>query len=264
MTARDPHGLSGPASSRIYDFSIGGKDNFSPDREVALAALDAFPAARLIPREGRKFLRRSVRYLLGQGIRQFLDIGCGLPGNGNVHQVVHGVDEDGVIAYVDIDPVAVVHFQSLLHAVPNAVAVRADARRPDEIIGHPEITRLIDFDRPVGVLMFVVLCHLTDEEDPQRTARAFREAMAPGSMLALCDLTDESLTAEERAAAGDMLTRLMPGMRIPFRSHEYIAGYFEGLEMVEPGLVAAPEWRPDRPYDPPTGWMLGGVGRKPL
>ncbi|MBG6090883.1 SAM-dependent methyltransferase [Actinomadura viridis] len=261
MREHDPHDPLGPASSRIYDFSIGGKDNYTSDREVALQAVETFPAARLLPRENRKFMRRAVRYLLEAGVRQFLDVGCGLPGKGNVHQIVHGVAPAAPVVYVDHDPVAVIHYQALLHAVPAATAVHADARAPQGILKHPDVTALIDFDRPVGVLMFSVLSHLLDEEDPEATAGAFREAMAPGGHLALCDFTDENLTPAERAAGKDLARRT--GVPLTFRSRARIAGYFAGMDLAEPGLVYAPEWRPDRPYEPPTGWLLGGVARKP-
>ncbi|MFB4314528.1 SAM-dependent methyltransferase [Actinomadura sp. 21ATH] len=258
---KDPHGLEGPASSRIYDFSIGGKDNYTPDRDVALQAFESLPAARLLPRENRKFMRRALRHLLDEGVRQFVDVGCGLPGNGNVHQVVHGVAPDAPVVYVDNDPVAVVHYQSLLHSVRAATAVRADARDPQGILKHPEVTELIDFDRPVGVLMCAVLSHLTDEEDPGSTVRAFRDAMAPGSRLALSDLTDENLTPEESRIRDELIER--NGVIITLRPRAFIASCFEGLELAEPGLVYAPDWRPDRPHEPATGWLLGGVGRKP-
>ncbi|GAA2416660.1 SAM-dependent methyltransferase [Actinomadura vinacea] len=261
MTARDPHGLNGPASSRIYDFSIGGKDNYTPDREAALEAFETFPAARLLPRENRKFMRRAVRYLLDAGIRQFIDVGCGLPGKGNVHEVVHGTDPAATVVYVDYDPVAVVHYQAQLHTLSNAAAVRADARDPDGILKHPEVTALIDFDRPVGVLMISLLCHLRDEDDPEATVRSFREAMAPGSHLALSTLTDENLTAAERTTSADLIRRV--GFALEFRCRDRIAGFLDGFEPAEPGLVYAPEWRPDRPYDEPTGWLLAAVARKP-
>ncbi|MFC5746470.1 SAM-dependent methyltransferase [Actinomadura rugatobispora] len=260
MTERDPHGLSGPASSRIYDFSIGGKDNYTSDREAALEAFAAFPAARHLPRENRKFMRRAVRFLLEAGVRQFIDVGCGLPGKGNVHQVAHAVDPDARVVYVDHDPVAVVHFQALLHALPTAIAVHADAREPEGILNHPEVAALIDFDRPVGVLMISVLCHLRDEEGPEAAVGAFRDAVAPGSHLALCEFTDENLTARERSVSEELTRR--NGVVVTFRCRERIAGFLDGFEPVEPGLVYAPEWRPDRPYDEPTGWLLAAVARK--
>ncbi|GAA4105495.1 MULTISPECIES: SAM-dependent methyltransferase [Actinomadura] len=250
-----------PASSRIYDFSLGGKDNYSPDRQTALKAFEALPAARLLPRENRKFMRRAVRFLLDAGVRQFLDVGCGLPGKGNVHEVVHGVDPGAAVVYVDHDPVAVVHYQALLHAVPTATAVCADARDPAAILAHPEVTALIDFTRPVGVLMFCVLSHFADPERAHSSVAAFRAAMAPGSHLALSDFTDETMTDHERAVSADLMRD--SGIPLAFRPRGCLAAYFDGLELVEPGLVPAPEWRPDRPYDRPSGWLLAGVARKP-
>ncbi|GAA4154945.1 SAM-dependent methyltransferase [Actinomadura keratinilytica] len=250
-----------PASSRITDFSLGGKDNYGPDRETALKAFEALPAARLLPRENRKFMRRAVRFLLAAGVRQFLDVGCGLPGKGNVHEVVHGVDPAATVVYIDNDPVAVVHFQALLHAVPTATAVCADARDPASILTHPEVTALIDFARPVGVLMCCVLSHFADPRRAHSSAAAFRAAMAPGSHLAVSDFTDEALTDRERAVSAELMRE--SGIPLAFRPRDCLAAYFDGLELVEPGLVPAPEWRPDRPYERPTGWLLAGVARKP-
>ncbi|MDL4774677.1 MULTISPECIES: SAM-dependent methyltransferase [Thermomonosporaceae] len=259
MTERDAPdlGFGSPAASRIYDFSLGGKDNYGPDREAAIRAFQTFPAARLLPRENRKFMRRAVRHLVDAGITQFLDIGCGLPGKGNVHQVAADAD----VVYVDHDPVAVVHYQALLHAVPRATAVRADARRPHEILAHPEVTALIDFGRPVAVLMTAVLDLITDADDPEATVRAFRDAMAPGGHLVVCDLTDAVITPAERDTAAELVRA--NGVAVSLRPPARIAGYFDGFELLEPGLVNAPEWRPDRPHEPASGWLLAGVGRKP-
>ncbi|MFC4907124.1 SAM-dependent methyltransferase [Actinomadura gamaensis] len=258
---RPDHGLGRPAASRVYDFSLGGKDNYSKDRDVAIQAFERLDAARLLPRENRKFMRRAVRYLLDAGVRQFLDIGCGLPGRGNVHEVVHGVDPEATVVYVDHDPVAVVHYRALLHSVPTAAVVHADARDPASVLGDPQVTRLIDFDRPVGVLMIAMLDLIPDRDDPRAVVRAFRDRMAPGSHLVVCDFLDENLTDEERAIADDLVRR--NGIVVTLRPRAFIADYFDGLQLVEPGLVYAPDWRPDRPYDPPTGWLLAGVGVKP-
>ncbi|MFD0691695.1 SAM-dependent methyltransferase [Actinomadura fibrosa] len=253
--------LEGPAASRIYDFSLGGKDNYGADREVAMEAFGSFPAARHLPRENRKFMRRALRSMLAAGLRQFIDVGCGLPGKGNVHEVVHGTDPDGRVVYVDIDPVCVVHYQALLHAVPGATAVRGDVRRPAGILGAPEVTALIDFGRPIGVLMTAVLDLVLDEDDPHASVAAFRDAMAPGSHLAICDFAEEGLTPEERAVRDRMIAE--NGVVVTFRPRARLEAFFDGLELLEPGLVPAPEWRPDRPHEPATGWLLAGVGRKP-
>ncbi|KAB2345217.1 SAM-dependent methyltransferase [Actinomadura rudentiformis] len=259
MSDRDPLkdlGFDGPASARVYDYSLGGKDNYAPDRSAASDALDAYSVARLLPRENRKFMRRAVRYLLATGVRQFIDIGCGLPGKGNVHDLALGADPDAKVVYVDNDPVAVVHFQAL-----GATAINADARHPETILGHPELTALIDFDRPVGILMISMLDWIPDEDDPDTVVAAFREALSPGGHLVICDFLSDNLSDADRATHRELTERY--GISLTFRSSERFKGFFDGLDLVEPGLVLAPEWRPDRPYDPPSGWLLAGVGRKP-
>ncbi|MBO2455468.1 SAM-dependent methyltransferase [Actinomadura barringtoniae] len=249
------------ASARILDFAVGGKDNYSADREVAIETFQSLPATRLLPRENRKFMRRAVRFLLEAGIRQFIDVGCGLPGKADLHEVVLGADPDARVVYVDNDPVSVVHFQSLVHAVPGAAAILADAREPRSILEHEGLTGLIDFGKPVAVLMISVLDLLLDEEDPEATVAAFTSAMAPGSHLVVCDFTDENLTAEERATADHLIREY--GVVVTFRSRERLTGFFDGLGLLEPGLVNAAEWRPDREGEPPSGWLLAGIGRKP-
>ncbi|QFG20602.1 SAM-dependent methyltransferase [Actinomadura sp. WMMB 499] len=251
----------GAASARIYDYSLGGKDNYGPDRDAAMAALAMHRVARLLPRENRKFMRRAVRYLLDAGVRQFLDIGCGLPGKGNVHELAQRADPGARTVYVDNDPVAVVHYQALLHAVPTATAVHGDARRPADVLADPEVTALIDLDRPVGVLMIGMLDQITDADDPDGVVRTFRDAMAPGGHLVICDLASDRLTAADFAKHEKIVELL--GFPVVFRPAARLAGFFDGLELVDPGLVPAPEWRPDRPYDPPSGWLMAGVGRKP-
>ncbi|MBO2457447.1 SAM-dependent methyltransferase [Actinomadura violacea] len=254
-------GSTGAALNRIYDYSLGGKDNYCADREIAIEVFGSFRAARLLPRENRKFLRRAVRHMLDAGVRQFLDVGCGLPGKGNVHEVVHARDPDGRVVYVDIDRVAVVHYQALLHAVPNAAAVHGDARKPHAVLADPEVTALIDLRRPIGVLMTATLDAILDEEDPDGVVRAFTEAMAPGSHLAICDFTGDAMTPQERALQDRIVAE--NGLVFTARPRSRITAFFDGLELVEPGLVPAPEWRPDRPHEPATGWLVAGVGRKP-
>jgi len=263
MPDREPPdlGFNGPASSRVYDYSLGGKDNYGADREAATEALGLHRVAHLLPRENRKFMRRAVRHLLDAGVRQFIDVGCGLPGKGNVHDLAHAADPDARVVYVDIDPVAVVHYQSLVHAVKGVGAVNGDARRPAQILADPEVTALIDFDRPVGVLMISMLDWIPDEDDPDAVVAAFRAALAPGGHLVICDFLSDHLTGDDWAAHHDLTER--HGISLTFRSSQRFAGWFEGLDLVDPGLVLAPEWRPDRPYDPPSGWLMAGVGRKP-
>jgi hypothetical protein len=262
VTERDSPGLdfTSAASSRVYNYALGGKDNFAKDRQLAADMAAACAVTRKLPRENRKFMRRAVRFMLDAGVRQFIDIGCGLPGRGNVHDVVHAVDPQASVVYVDSDPVAVVHYQSLLHADPTATVIRADARKPTEVLGHPEVTALIDFDRPVGVLIVATLHLVTDEEDPDAIAAAFRAAMAPGSYLALCDLASDNLTDTDWAVFHELTDK--HGIVAVYRCSDRLKEFFGDLELVEPGLVNAPEWRPDREHEPPSGWLLAAVARK--
>ncbi|MEU5879255.1 SAM-dependent methyltransferase [Spirillospora sp. NPDC047279] len=261
MNDRDKLGFDVPASARVYDYSLGGKDNYGPDRSAASDALDMYEVAHLLPRENRKFMRRAVRHLLDAGVRQFIDLGCGLPGKGNVHDLAHAADPSATVVYVDNDPVAVVHFQSLLHAVENATAIAADARRPEAILTHPELTALIDLDRPVGILMISMLDWIPDEDDPDAVVAAFRDALAPGGHLVICDFLSDNLSEADRAIHKELTDRY--NISLTFRSSERFKGFFTGLDLLDPGLVLAPDWRPDRPYDRPSGWLMAGVARKP-
>ncbi|MGI5163541.1 SAM-dependent methyltransferase [Spirillospora sp. CA-253888] len=249
------------ASARIYDFALGGKDNYAADREAAVQAYRELPAARLLPRENRKFMRRAVRAMLDAGVRQFLDLGCGLPGRGNVHEVALAADPGCRTVYVDHDPVAVVHYQALLGPVPGATAVCADVREPAAILADPEVTALLDLSRPVGVLLIATLGLVGDDAVALRTVRAFRDALPPGGHLALCDFTDEALTPRDLEVNRELMRA--SGVRVDFRSREVLASCFDGLEPLPPGLVPAADWRPDRPHPPATGWLLAGVARKP-
>ncbi|MCW2903302.1 MAG: hypothetical protein JWO67_5567 [Streptosporangiaceae bacterium] len=242
----------------MYDYALGGKDNFAADRVVAEQMFKALSMKTLPTTENRRFMRRAVRFLLGQGIRQFLDIGCGLPGRGNVHDLAHKADPQARVVYVDYDPVAVNHYSAVLSADANATAIHADARQAGEILTHPDVIRLIDFDRPVGLLMISVLDVITDQ-DPAGIVATFRDAMAPGSHLALAHTTDEGKSPEEISAGHAALKPIREQWRV--RDRREITGFFDGFEILEPGIVSLPEWRPDRPYDTPSGWLLGGMGR---
>jgi hypothetical protein len=147
----------------MYDYALGGKDNYAADREASDTIRAVLPTALLAVRENRKFMRRAVRYLLSIGVRQFLDIGCGMPGRGNVHDLAHAVDPAATVAYVDNDPVIVNHYQALLSSSGSAAAFEADLRRPHDILSSSQVTELIDFRRPVGVLMIAVLHYLSDD-----------------------------------------------------------------------------------------------------
>jgi SAM-dependent methyltransferase len=247
-----------PNNARMYDYALGGKDNFAADRAVVEEVFAALSLKSLPTTENRRFMRRAVRFLLSQGVRQFLDIGCGLPGRGNVHDLAHKVDPTATVVYVDYDPVAVSHYNAILSGRATATAIHADARNAGDIMARPEVTRLIDFDRPVGLLMISVLELITDQ-DPAGIVAEFRDAMAPGGHLALSHTTHEGKSREELDAGATLLEPIRETWRL--RRRDQITGFFDGFDILEPGIVQAPDWRPDRPYETPSGWLLAGVGR---
>ena len=248
-----------PNDTRMYDYALGGKDNFAADRAAAQKLYEAIPVASLPPGENRRFMRRAVRHLLKQGVRQFLDLGCGLPGRGNVHQLVGTADPEATVVYVDYDPVAVSHYRALLTGSATTAAVHADVRKPGDLLAHPDVTRLIDFDRPVGLLMISLLYLIPDDADPAGIVAGFHDALAPGSHLALSHYTGDGQSPEALAAFASGVERMRE--QVTLRTTAEITELFAGFDLLDPGVVPAPDWRPDRPYQPPSGWLLAGVGR---
>lgn len=248
--------------ARLCDFALGGKDNFAADRTAALKLADALAEARYLLSEWHRFRARALEALLDAGVRQFLDLGCGMPVRDNVHDIVHARDPQARVVYVDIDAVAVTHFLALLSSkVPAATAVQADVRDLEGVLGHPEVAARLDLDRPIGILLIAVLHLIGDEDDPDGIVAGYREAMAPGSHLVYSDLSGEEQPAERVATylrIGDEI-----GIPVTMRGRTRASRFFTGLDLLEPGLVSAPDWRPSGPFRPPTRWLLGGVGRKP-
>ncbi|HEX6470842.1 MAG TPA: SAM-dependent methyltransferase [Streptosporangiaceae bacterium] len=253
-----------PNVARIYDYFLGGKDNFAADREAAERILAIIPEARSGARLNRQFLGRAVRFLARAGVRQFIDLGAGLPTRANVHEVAHQVDPAARVVYVDNDPVIRVHAQALLHNVETATIVEADLRDPDNILGHPELRDFIDFSEPVAVLMVGVLHFIADTADPCGIVARFRDVMTPGSYLAI-----SHATAEPRPREGSMVAAVYRQASAPLnpRVRAEVQRFFTGLELVDPGVVYAPQWRPEAAaghiQDPATAHMLVGVGHKP-
>lgn len=244
----------------MFDYALGGKDNYEVDRQASEQVHEALPTALVAVQENRRFMRRAVRHLLSLGIRQFLDLGCGMPGRGDVHHLAHGVDPAATVVYVDDDPVIVNHHRALLSSSRVATAIRADVRGPDEVLTHPETRRLIDFDRPVGVVMTALLHYLCDEADPATVVEAFASAVPAGSHVVITHYHPDGISAEEQALTAGFAEAF--GIPMVGRSAAEIEALFGELALVEPGLVPPPLWRPDRPYRAPTGWLLAGVGRK--
>ncbi|MGQ0777616.1 MAG: SAM-dependent methyltransferase [Pseudonocardiales bacterium] len=260
-----PEGLdvSRPSAARMYDYLLGGGHNFDADRRLAARVSGAHPGCWDIARLNRAFLRRVVLELSAAGVRQFLDLGSGIPTVGNVHEIAQRADPGARVVYVDHDPVAVAHCELILEGNDRAGVVLADLRDPDSIMASPTTQRLLDLDQPLGLLMVCAAHFVADEADPVGLLGRYRAALAPGSYLALSHLTADSAAAEM-----DALVEVMKGSKSPIhpRSRAQIAELFTGFELLEPGLVSVAEWRPRSLGDggdlPERDQVLAGVGVK--
>jgi SAM-dependent methyltransferase len=259
---RPPPGIDStvPTAARMYDYWLGGHDNFAADRIAALKVTERTPGVAEAARANRKFLGRAVRYLAGEaGIRQFLDLGTGLPTKGNVHQVAQAITPGAHVVYVDNDPMVLAHARALKTGDGTAV-IHADLRDPDTILSHPETRRLIDFSKPLAIL-FVSVLHFVPDPDAHEAVAEFASAAAPGSHLVLShgyhnqDLQASAATTTVYASTTSPVTQRTP---------EEILTFFDGLEILEPGLVPVQQWRPDEPGPSALSkaWILGGVARK--
>ncbi len=238
--------LEVPNAARVYDYYLGGAHNFAVDRQMADQAIRAWPELPQIMSANRAFLRRAVRFLVRSGVRQFLDLGSGIPTAGNVHEIAQGVDASCRVVYVDNDPVAVLHGQAMLADVPNVTAVGADLREPATVLGHPGVTQLLDLSRPVAVLLVAVLHFVSDDDDPASVIATYREAMAPGSYLVICHASPDG--GGDRAATHRALYARTP-TPMTMRTREQVACLLTGFDLVEPGLVYMASWRPDEDGD---------------
>jgi S-adenosyl methyltransferase len=269
--------LALPSTARIYDYLLGGQENYKVDRDAAKSMVAAVPDSPTAVRSNRAFLYRAVRYLAGEaGITQFLDIGSGLPTQLNVHQVAHGVQPEAHVVYVDYDPLVNAFGNALLSTTDTVSFARRDLRFPDEILADQQVRKLIDFGRPVAVLLIAMLQFIDEDEDPDAIVAKLVEALPTGSYVAVSHVLDEPRTR----VIADIQQRANTHAWTP-RSQERIRRFFHGLELVEPGLSVACRWRqdPDTPMLPrpaelpillnPDGteqdveWLLAGIGRKP-
>ena len=251
--------------ARVYDYWLGGRHNFLADQDLARAMAAVDPNVRAIARANRAFLGRAVRFLTEAGISQFLDIGSGIPTQGNVHEVAGESCPSARVVYADIDPVAIAHSKAILAGHPSAAVIQADLRDPDAILDHPVTRRLIDLDQPVGLLLVAVVHFLGDADEPWALVAALRDRLPPGSYLVLSHATSESRPEVTRAASAMYRSRVASKGRT--RSRAEIERLLDGFEVVDPGLVYLPLWRPtpddEVPPDPSRLWFLAGVGRKP-
>jgi S-adenosyl methyltransferase len=251
-----------PSAARIYDFLLGGKDNFAVDREFAEAVLRQLPESRDAAQANRRFLGRAVEFLAAAGVRQFLDLGTGLPSQNNVHEVAQRVRPDARVVYVDSDPVVLRHAEALLARDESTIVIQEDLRHPARILGHPDVERMIDFSQPVAVMFVAVFHFVTDDQDPWGIVSAMTERLVPGSYLALSHGTLEGRPADVVAAVQERYQNASAPMVA--RGRDEIARFFDGFELVEPGVVHTTEWRSDKAERARPGgeWTLAGVGRK--
>jgi SAM-dependent methyltransferase len=256
--------LDQPNVARMYDYYLGGSHNFRVDRQLADQAIAAFPNLPRICQANRAFLHRAVRYCLGVGVRQFLDIGSGIPTVGNVHEVAQRLDSSARVVYVDTDPIAIAHARAILASNDRATAIREDGRRTDAIIDDPAVQRVLDFDKPVALLLVAVLHFVSDEDRPAEMVARLLDRVRPGSLLVIT----HGMVTEEANPDGPVLSlyRRTPTPLRP-RTQPAIERLFAGLDLVDPGVVRVPQWRPDtlRDADDNDEWCmhLAGVARKP-
>jgi hypothetical protein len=262
---RAPRGVNSaiPNVARIYDYFLGGKDNYAADRAAAAKIAEAAPDVVRRTRENRAFLGRAVHFLADAGVRQFLDIGTGLPTQDNVHQVAQRLIPDARVAYVDNDLVVLTHARALLATDPRTIVIEADMREPAKILHHVTANEFIDLDQPVAVLMVAILHFLPDTDRPAEIVATFREHIAPGSYLVISHATAGDMSPQNLTQAVQTYATTSAGSITP-RSPEQIRSFFEGLELQEPGLVPVAQWRPEGIISAPGSGpsFLGGIARK--
>ncbi|WP_053720040.1 SAM-dependent methyltransferase [Saccharothrix sp. NRRL B-16348] len=251
-----------PSAARLYDYLLGGGHNFAADRELAEEFLRAQPNGRTIARLNRAFLRRAVLHLVDAGVRQFLDLGSGIPTVGNVHEIARKAAPESRVVYVDFEDVAVAHSRMILADDDQSDVLQEDLTEPDAVLAGVRDTGLIDFAEPVGVLAVGVFHFVPPERDPAGVVAAYRDAVPAGSHLALSQFTSD-LQPEEMAGVVAVM-RQSPDPMFP-RGHAEITALFDGFELVEPGVVPLPDWRPEEgsvEEDADRAGIFAGVGRK--
>jgi hypothetical protein len=251
-----------PHPARMYDYFLGGKDNYEPDRLVADQILAGFPQLRQIALANRGFLQRAVRHLTQLGVTQFLDIGTGIPGNGDAAQTARAVNPEARIVAVDNDPIVVAHARALLtgHDPAATWVLEADVRDPAALLWRLPPTPVLDLREPVALLLVSVLHFLTDADHPELLVKQLMGALAPGSYLVLSHASTEGDAEKAQTAAEHYRHTSAP---ITLRSPQRITGFFDGLDLLDPGVVPQPWWRPDAEVtaDPDANWGYGGVAQ---
>ena len=255
--------LSRASVARMYDYYLGGAHNFAVDRELARQVVELYPSTPLVAQTNRAFLHRAVNHLVGQGVRQFIDIGAGIPTVGSVHETAQAQAPDSRVLYVDHDPVAVAHGELLLADQPNTRVLAADLREPAAILDSAERHAVIDLSQPVAVLMLAVLHFFALADQPEKLIGEFLAAVAPGSYLVISHVHIAHPQAKSEQVRDLYRNTTDP---LTYRSREQILDLLRGWELIEPGLVWLPEWRPDWPDevgdDPSASSFVGALGRK--
>ncbi|WFE36404.1 SAM-dependent methyltransferase [Micromonospora sp. WMMD975] len=261
-TEADPAGPRRARVSGVYDYYLGGDLNDEVDREFARRMMSSVPEAPEVARLNRAFLARAVRHCARAGVRQFLDIGSAIPRTGPVHEIARQVTPDARVAYVDIEEEAVAHGRALLAGVPGVTMTHGDLRRPDEVLGHPEVRALLDLTEPVALLMLGVLHYVADADGPGALVAAYREAVGPGSHLVVSHGTDDGAPRQVRSMV-DLTTAGQTDAYM--RTRAEVTAFFAGFTLLDPGVVFLPRWRPepaDTPASPRAAVMAyAGVGR---
>lgn len=250
-----------PNAARAYDYALGGYHNFAVDRELVERAEKVMPGIIAGGHANRAFVGRSVRWLVAQGVRQFLDVGSGIPTLGNVHEVAQAAAPESKVVYVDIDPVAVAHSKAILAGNPLAGVIQADLRQAGEILYHEDVVRLLDFSRPVAVLMNAALHFVPSTAEVRASMDQIRDALVRGSYITITHITK----VESQIEKLEGVRQLYQGTPTPatYRDHDELRELLSGMEIVEPGIVDVTDWHPDNPDDEPWPYILAVVARKP-
>lgn len=252
-----------PSAARVYDYVLGGAHNFAVDRQMAEQLLAVYPEGPQIAQANRAFLRRAVDLLVDAGMRQFLDLGSGIPTVGHVHEIAQTRAPESRVVFVDVDPIAVEHSRLLLADNELTGVVHEDVRRPERILNAPEVQRLLDFEQPVAVLAVALFHFISDKDDPAGVISRLMQPMVAGSHLAISHGTDDG--AQDWTEAKKAYDRA--GIQGTVRSREEVEALFAGFDLVEPGVVWAPQWRPESSYDvfsdrPESSSVYAAIGRK--
>jgi hypothetical protein len=263
---RVPEGIDPerPSSARMYDYFLGGAHNFAADRQVAEQLIAAYPETPLLAQANRAFLRRAVEFLVDAGVRQFLDIGSGVPTVGHVHEIAQTKAPESRVVFVDVDPVAVEHSRLILAGNDLTGVVQGDVRRPEEILADSEVRRLIDFEQPVAVLVVALFHFIQDADGPADLIARLTKPLVAGSHLVMSHASDDG--PQDSAKGRQIYGRA--GIDLALRSRRQVEALFAGFEVVEPGVVWVPLWRPESPDDvfvdrPEASTGYAAVGRKP-